>query len=107
MTTMNINTKARTMLEKIHAVVEMGVAEEMINHPMMTGMPQNIPGNYRGLAKVTKVRDEQAKGWLGVDMPFYLDMESGETNLLTPAGQMATVQDISRWFDLETWEPHP
>ena len=104
--TMTISTKAREMLEKMSGVAAL-MGEEMTQHPIMMGMPQNIPGNYRGLAKVTKVRDEQAKGWLGVDMPFYMDMESGETNLLTPAGQMATVQDISRWFDIETWEPHP
>lgn len=101
-------TQARSMLEKMADLVGQGaVAEEMTQHPMMAGTMMNIPNNYRGLAKVTKVRDEQAKGWLGVDMPFYMDMDSGETNLLTPGGQMATVADISKWFDLETWEPHP
>lgn len=103
-----IRTQARDMLEKIHGLVHLGVVgEEMTQHPMMTGTLMNIPNNYRGLAHVTKVHDEMAKGWLGIDMPFFIDMESGETNLLTPGGQMATVQDISRSFDLETWEPHP
>ena len=101
-----VNTKARTMLEKINSLGEL-VGEEMTNHPMMGGSLMNFPSNYRGLAKVTRVRDEQAKSWLGVDMPIYVDMENGETNLLQPNGQMATVADISKWFDLETFEPHP
>jgi hypothetical protein len=96
------------MMEKVHTLAESGVvSEEMTSHPIMTGTLMNIPNNYRGLAKVTKVRDEQAKNWIGTDMPFYVDMESGETNLLQPNGQMATVADISRWFDLEMWTPHP
>ena len=103
-----IRTKAREMMENIGDLVTVGaVDEEMTQHPLMGGTMMNFPGNYRGLAKVTKVRDEAAKNWLGTDMPIYLDMESGETNLLTPAGQMATVADISKWFDLEQWTPHP
>ena len=103
-----INTKAREMLEKMGSLKYLSPEfEEMTQHPMMAGMPMNFPSNYRGLAKVTRVRDEQAKSWLGMDMPIYVDMESGETNLFAPNGQMASVADISKWFDLETFEPHP
>jgi hypothetical protein len=95
-----IETQAKKMYEKIQDLVNKGVVgEEMTQHPMMGGTLMNFPNNYRGLAKVTRIRDEGAKNWMGVDMPIYVDMESGETNLLTPAGQMATVGDISKWFD--------
>ncbi len=103
-----IKTQAREMMEKMTELTKLSPTfEEMTNHPLMGGSLMNFPSNYRGLAKVTKVRDDAAKNWMGVDMPIYVDMESGETNILTPAGQMATVADISKVFDLETWEPHP
>ena len=95
-----MNTKATEMLGKIQVLVEKGaVSEEMTSHPIMTGTLMNIPNNYRGLAKVSKILDGPAKGWMGMDFPIYVDMESGESNLLTPMGSMATVADISRWFD--------
>ncbi len=101
-----IKTKASEMVEKLQELAPV-LGEEMTQHPLMGGTMMNFPNNYRGLAKVTRVKDQQAKNWMGQDMPIFVDMESGETNLLTPAGQMATVADISKWFDLETWEPHP
>ena len=101
-------TQAREMLEKVNDLVNLGaVGEEMTQHPMMGGMPMNIPNNFRGLAKVVKLRDESAKNWLGVDMPVFIDLQNGETNLLTPSGVAASVQDVMRVAHLEIWEPHP
>lgn len=108
MMTMISKTQAREMLEKISGLVTTGVVgEEMTSHPMMTGSMMNIPNNYRGLARVTKIRDEAAKNWLGVDTVLYVDSDSGETNLLTPGGQMATCADIAKLCNLEVFEPHP
>ena len=103
-----IRTQARDMFQKIQSLVNVGaVSEDMTTHNMMTGAMMNIPNNYRGLAKVTRMQDQSAKNWLGTDVPFYIDMENGESSLLSPEGDVMSVQDIMKTFQLETFMPTP
>jgi len=95
-------TLAQEMMERMKSI-----GEEMTQHPMGGGAAQDFPANYRGLAKVKKYNDDTAKSWLGIDMPFFVDVNSGETNIFTPAGQMASVADIARVCKIEVYEPHP
>ncbi len=97
---MSNKTQAREMMEKMRDLGNLDPKfEEMTSHPNTGTQLMNFPSNYRGLAKVTRVKDDAAKTWMGIDMPIYVDMENGETNLLTPAGQMATIADVSKLFD--------
>ena len=99
-------TAARQLIQKLQELDTL-VSEEMTQHPIAGSPMQGFPSNYRGLAKVKSVKDAAAKDWLGINMPIFVDVASGETNVLTPGGQMATVADISKFFDLEVFEPTP
>ena len=97
--------KAREMMSKLYQLEQL--SEEMADHVIPAGMPQGFPSNYRGLAKVTKMMDGGSKNWLGIDMPFFIDIATGESNLLLPNGQMASVSDIAKVAHLEVFEPTP
>ena len=99
-------TQAREMVERL-GQLETLLGEEMTQHPIGAGSGQGIPSEYRGMAKVVRIKDDEAKKWWGIDMPLYIDTMKGETNLLTPGGQMASIADVNRWFDLEVMDPHP
>lgn len=93
---MNKATELMTSLEDL----EDFQGEEMINNPLNGGAPQGFPSEYRGLAKVTKVKDDAVKKWWGQSgQPLFIDVEKGETNLLTPEGELASMQQVSNWFD--------
>jgi hypothetical protein len=99
-------TQAREMMEQLQDLSYL-VGEEMTQHPMGNGQMQGFPSEYRGLAKVTRVKDGDVKSWFGMDMPIFVDVAKGETNLMTPGGQRATMDDVNRWFDLEVIDNHP
>jgi hypothetical protein len=99
-------TKARNMMERL-AELDQVVGEEMTQHPIGNGTMQGFPSEYRGLAKVVRIKDADVKNWYGKDFPLYIDVARGESNLLTPGGAMASIQDINRWFDLEVTDSHP
>ena len=101
-----INTRAKEMMGKIGTLGEI-IGEDMTTHNIMGGVPMGFPSNYRGLAKVKKILDGEAKDWVGMDQVFYVDVDSGETSLMTPAGDMATIADLTKVFSLETFTPHP
>jgi hypothetical protein len=97
-------TKARLVYEKL---LTSPLAEEMTQHDMPGAVPQGVSSEYRGLAKVVKYTDDNAKNWLGIGMPFYVDMKTGETSLLAPNGDMASVQDVLGCCHIEAFTPHP
>jgi len=100
-------TKAQELvlsLEELEALV----GEEMTNNPKGGGTPQGFNTEYRGMAKVTKVKDDAVKQWWGQSgQPLFIDVAKGETNLLTPAGELASMADVNNWFDLEAITTHP
>ncbi len=103
-----IRTQAKDMLEKIQGLVNVGaVSEDMTSHNMMGGMPMGIPSEYRGLCKVVRMQDGSAKNWLGTDVPFFIDMKNSETSLLNPDGDVMSVQDVMKTFQIETFMPTP
>lgn len=91
-------TQAREMMEQLRDL-EYLIGEEMTQNPIGNGQIQGFPSEYRGLAKVVRVKDADVKNWWGTDMPIYIDVAKGESNLMTPGGQMASLQDVNRWFD--------
>ena len=99
-------TQAREMMEQL-ADLEHLMGEEMTQAPISGGALQGFPSEYRGLAKVARVKDAAVKDWWGTDMPIFVDVAKGETNLMTPGGQMASIQDVNKWFDLEEMDNHP
>lgn len=101
------NNKAQELIVHLQEL-ETLVGEEMTNNPMNGGAPMGFPSEYRGLAKVVRVKDEAIKKWWGQSgQPLFIDIAKGETNLLTPEGELATMQQVSNWFDLEAITTHP
>lgn len=99
--------KATELIQSLQALEEM-FDEEMTNNPMGGGAPQGFPSEYRGMAKVVKVKDDAVKQWWGQSgQPLFIDVAKGETNLLTPEGELASMQDVTKWFDLEAITTHP
>lgn len=74
---MNKATELMTNLENLEAAQ----SEEMINNPIGGGAPQGFNSEYRGMAKVTKVKDDAVKKWWGQSgQPLFIDVAKGETN---------------------------
>ena len=90
-------TQAREMMEKL-ADLDSLIGEEMTQHPLGNGSLQGFPSEYRGLAKINRIKDADVKNWWGIDMPIYVDVAKGETNLMTPGGQMASIGDVNKWL---------
>ena len=99
-------TKAREMIQSLHDLDAL-IGEEMTQNSMGGGASQDTPAEYRGKAKVTGIKDAKAKNWLGQDQMIYVDTNSGETDLMVPGGQMASLSDVQKWFDLEYTDMHP
>lgn len=91
-------TQAREMMEQL-ADLEYLIGEEMTQNPIAGGQIQGFPSEYRGLAKVTRIKDASVKDWFGTDMPIFIDVARGESNLMTPGGQRASMDDCNKWFD--------
>lgn len=99
--------KATELMQSLQNLEEM-VGEEMINSPIGNGTPQGFNSEYRGMAKVVKVKDDAVKKWWGQSgQPLFIDVKKGETNLLTPEGELASMTDVQKWFDLEAVTTHP
>jgi hypothetical protein len=78
-----------------------GIVEDTThNHPDAHDM--DVPSEYRGQVQVTNVKDDEAKNYWGTGLEFYVDVARGETDLMTPDGEAASISDVSRWFDLKT-----
>ncbi len=99
-------TKAYEMIQNLYDLDDL-LGEEMTQNSMGGGAAQDAPAEYRGKAKVVGIKDKKAKNWLGQDQMLYVDTASGETDLMVPGGQMATLKDVQGWFDLEYTELHP
>lgn len=99
-------TQARDMMEQLSELEHL-MGEEMTQNPVGGGTMQGFPSEYRGLAKVVRIKDSEVKNWFGTDMPIFVDVAKGETNLFSPGGQQASIADVNKWFDLEVMDAHP
>jgi hypothetical protein len=99
-------TKAREIMMNLHELEEL-VGEEMTQNSMGNGKSQDTPKEYRGKAKVVGVKNAEAKKWLGTEREIFVDTGKGETDLMVPGGQRASLADVQKWFDLEFVDEHP
>jgi hypothetical protein len=95
----SLATKLIRDIQKVQEMLGMDDVGEDTTHNM-PGTPMGVPPDYKGLARVTHVSDDMAKKYWGVGYEFYVDMQRGETDLMTPNGVAASIPQVSSWFKL-------